>query len=327
MFCKWCGKKIINAGSPCPSCGKMQDPLENGNGFWDLCGRGADARPAPAAVSEKAAAPGHTVKKTEPTRHPVKRRGGGFWVGACVVTVVFLLIAIAGIGIGVGKINDCLDALSSLRSSVSGTNTLLEDGFAKLEEYDRSHLTVLSEQASVVAELEKAEGAKTDLDALSEGDELIMDDEALLVERFKIEDGAAMILLMADGAVLENEELQIFWQKNDDEEDTWNTVAEGIAYLVVEAEEVELYRVICVRIAENGESKLYCAAVAVPDEGVDDALTESGSTEATEPAEATEPEGTVTKPADGQENEENSRTEDNIGETTPAVPGNAADGE
>ena len=160
-----------------------------------------------------------------------------------------------------------------------------------------------------------------DLDALSEGDELIMDDEALLVERFKIEDGAAKILLMADGAVLENEELQIFWQKNDDEEDTWNTVAEGIAYLVVEAEEVELYRVICVRIAENGESKLYCAAVAVPDEGVDDALTESGSTE------ATEPEGTVTKPADGQENEENSRTEDNIGETTPAVPGNAADGE
>ena len=38
MFCNWCGKKIVKKGVSCPHCGKKQESLENGNGFWDLCG-------------------------------------------------------------------------------------------------------------------------------------------------------------------------------------------------------------------------------------------------------------------------------------------------
>lgn len=37
MFCKWCGNKIPNGTSICPTCGKEQGALTKGNGFWDLC--------------------------------------------------------------------------------------------------------------------------------------------------------------------------------------------------------------------------------------------------------------------------------------------------
>lgn len=36
MFCKWCGKKIKTNSTACPFCGKEQDSMVNGNGFWDL---------------------------------------------------------------------------------------------------------------------------------------------------------------------------------------------------------------------------------------------------------------------------------------------------
>lgn len=37
MFCKWCGKRIKNTAKSCPLCGREQESLFNGNGFWDLC--------------------------------------------------------------------------------------------------------------------------------------------------------------------------------------------------------------------------------------------------------------------------------------------------
>jgi uncharacterized membrane protein YgcG len=37
MFCKWCGKQFDEYSPVCPNCGKEQDALVNGNGFWDLC--------------------------------------------------------------------------------------------------------------------------------------------------------------------------------------------------------------------------------------------------------------------------------------------------
>lgn len=37
MFCKWCGKRMEDYSVICPKCGKEQDSLVNGNGFWDLC--------------------------------------------------------------------------------------------------------------------------------------------------------------------------------------------------------------------------------------------------------------------------------------------------
>ena len=89
MFCKWCGKKIENIGSPCPSCGKNQDPLENGNGFWDLCSKETEVRAMNAGTSgavqtvdtEKGKAP--KKKKTALER----KRAKSFWVGAWAATV------------------------------------------------------------------------------------------------------------------------------------------------------------------------------------------------------------------------------------------------
>lgn len=52
MFCKWCGEKIVNIGKPCPSCGKSQSPLENGNVFWDLCTKEVEIRPVDAPPTD-----------------------------------------------------------------------------------------------------------------------------------------------------------------------------------------------------------------------------------------------------------------------------------
>lgn len=45
MFCKWCGKRITDNGTLCPHCGQKQSPLENGNGFWDLCKNTESGKP------------------------------------------------------------------------------------------------------------------------------------------------------------------------------------------------------------------------------------------------------------------------------------------
>lgn len=45
MFCKNCGKRIKLTDSVCPWCGKDQNCIEGGNGFWDIVERNGMAAP------------------------------------------------------------------------------------------------------------------------------------------------------------------------------------------------------------------------------------------------------------------------------------------
>ena len=75
MFCKWCGKKIADNGSPCPSCGQMQPSLESGNGFWDLCG--PESGMFPDDNSKRAESVGEKKPGGEPTRAAGEKKPAG----------------------------------------------------------------------------------------------------------------------------------------------------------------------------------------------------------------------------------------------------------
>lgn len=269
MFCKWCGKKITNIGSPCPSCGKDQDPLENGNGFWDLCSKGVAVQPVsaetPVAPSTKESGAAKTSKKNKNAcSSEVRKPARKLWVGAWVVTVALLLVAIIVIVIGVGKINLCLSEISSLCNSVYSTNTLVTNGFAKLEEY---HLTEEEPETQVPEETELVtdENALIDFDRLIEENALLMDDEALNIEIYMIESMPEKYVYITDGEMLNNENAKFFWQKSINQGETWETICEDVSYIVVEANETDAYRIICGIAGDSEVVTLYCDATTNAD--------------------------------------------------------------
>ena len=118
MFCKWCGKKIANIGSPCPWCGKDQPLLESGNGFWDLC----TTPPVKQSVSGDSTIDqkgnnrrenGSTASNSRKVKPSIQ-----FWIGAWVATCTLLVIALVLIGIVIGMLGHCLSEIDCLHSDI-----------------------------------------------------------------------------------------------------------------------------------------------------------------------------------------------------------------
>lgn len=323
MFCKWCGKKIENIGSPCPSCGKNQDPLENGNGFWDLCSKEADV-PAVAAgtsvaVQTEETGKGKTPKKKKTTveRKPAKSR----WIGVWAATVALLLIAIIVIVIGVGKVDLCLSEISSLRTSLYNTNSLVTKGFAKLEEY---HLTEEVPETQVPEETDPATEPddEIDLDTMIAESILLVDDEALNIESYEIDSTPAKCVYIAVGEVLENENVKIIWQKSVDQGENWETISKAASYIIAEANETEAYRVVCIVTDDSEAINLYVAATIELKEIVDSKAedTESDTDSTTEDAtEAGDTDETLTTD-NLDKNKDDDSDDDNNDTTTPTEP-------
>ena len=268
MFCKWCGKKIKNIGSPCPSCGKNQDPLENGNGFWDLCSKEVDVPAVNAGTSgavqteetEKRKVP--KKKKTAVERKPAKN----LWIGTWAATVALLLIAIIVIVINVGKIDLCLSEISNLRSSINNTNSLVTNGLAELEEY---HLTeeVPATQTPEETEPVTEPDEEIDLDTMIAESILVMDDEALSIESYEIDSTPAKCVYIAIGDVLDNENVKIVWQKSVDLGENWEIISETASNTIAEVNETVAYRVVCIVIDDSETVNLYVAATIDPEDG------------------------------------------------------------
>lgn len=269
MFCKWCGKKVTNVGSPCPSCGKNQDPLENGNGFWDLCSKEAVVQSVDAGTSfvipvKDSETEKNTKKNRDSRPSEMRKTAKKLWIGVWAATVTLLLIAI--IVIGVGKIDLCLSEISDLRSSLCSTNTLVINGFAKLDEY---HLVEEVPETQAPEETEPVVDESTPIgpDGLIEENVLIVDNEALNIESYMIESTPAKCVYIVAGEVLANENVKIFWQKSVDQGENWETIAEDVSYIVEAVNKIAEYRVVCA-VADDSEAViLYCAA---PTESEDD---------------------------------------------------------
>ena len=127
MFCKWCGNKIRNIGNPCPSCGRDQDPLENGNGFWDLCDLepkpgdepkrfvGGDGNGSPKATPPKAGA-GQILKGISP-----------WLIVACVLFVALTLETVLGAR-KISKLSSRLEEVQSELDELEGKKKKATDG-------------------------------------------------------------------------------------------------------------------------------------------------------------------------------------------------------
>lgn len=275
MFCKWCGKKITNIGTPCPSCGKTQDPLENGNGFWDLCSKDTNAQPTniPAAVEvpikdsgvEKVSKKNETSQASS-QRKPVRKS----WIGPWAVMVVLFVGVLIANGINVGKFDS---EISDLHSRIDSLNALVADGFAQLEEYHRNEQEpsyigqeVPEKQDPEETAPETEYSVKIDIDALIEENIRFLDDEALNVQRYEIINKPTKCIYQAFGELLEKENVKIFWQKSANQGDTWETIAEDVSSIVADVNETDTYRIIYIIVDSSGHCSLFCTAEIKCDE-------------------------------------------------------------
>ena len=301
MFCKWCGEKIINIGRPCPSCGKSQGPLENGNIFWDLCDKKVEIQPVDTAPTDvllsensKASKESSRIENSCSTIEykSVKKVWGGVWEA----TTALLLVAIILIAIDAGKTNLCLSEISSLRSSIYSTNMLITNGFDRLEE----GYTATEKVKSVTNE-----NVLLDLDRLVEENFLIVNDEALNIKGCFIEGKPGKCVYIADGEMIQNGNVKAFWQKSVDGGESWETFCEDTSYIIAELGEGDIYRIICTIINDSKEVRLYCATTTALEDNVEFRAndTKKDATLTTEEA---------IEPADTDETQPNGNMNENI---------------
>lgn len=312
MFCKWCGEKIVNIGRPCPSCGKSQGPLENGNIFWDLCDKKVEIHPVDTAptdvlLSENSKAPKESTRIENSCStmeyKPVKKVWGGVWAA----TTALLLVAIILIAIDAGKTNLCLSEISILRSSIYSTNMLITNGFDRLEE----GYTATEKVKSVTNE-----NVLLDLDRLVEENFLIVNDEALNIKGYFIEGMPGKCVYIADGEMIQNGNVKVFWQKRVDGDENWEMLCEDTSYIIAELGEGDIYRIICTIINDSKVIRLYCATTTALEDNVEFRAndTKKGTTltteEAIEPADTgeTQPNGNLNENLVGDLDNSNNKT-------------------
>lgn len=305
MFCKWCGKKITNNGSPCPSCGRNQDALENGNGFWDLCGKGIDDHPvgsdATVDIPAQASGKGDLPKENKTCQTPAKHKTAkGIWIGLWIATLCLLIITVIVMGIGIGKIEQCLTEISLLRSSISGVNTLVSDCLAEMAEYHSNNREVSETQVPVGTDTQNKakDGVRISIDELLKNeDAILVESEKLRIESYEIDSTPAKCVYLAAGQLLANENAEFYWQKRNDLCDTWETMFEESSYIIVDPGETEIYRIICLVDDDTDGYIVYIAAtmgfssnIEQMDEDIVPSSTEDldGTTDETESS-ATEP--------------------------------------
>lgn len=222
MFCKWCGMNLPNVGKPCPSCGRTQDPLENGNSFWDLCRKKTlpPSAPEPAVRrSEPVQSPMQAARKSQPSRKPAA--GSPFWFRAWAATFALLILCAAFLFFG----------------SDSG------------EQEKEPYL-----QGSNPAESRPVDNPGTD-DPLQPGIPVMLLDEDILPadpEDLTVTFSQSLSqpdkwILEAQGELLQTENTQIHWQMRTDSDDSWQTIPDKtFPQLTVDSIRDGAYRVVCV---------------------------------------------------------------------------------
>ena len=304
MFCKWCGEKIVNIGKPCPSCGKSQSPLENGNIFWDLCTKEVEIRPVDAHLTDvllsensKAVKESAGIENSCATveHKPVKKVWGAVWAA----TTVLLLIAIILIAIDAGKTNLCLSEISTLRSSIYSTNMLITNRFDRLEEGYTA--TEVPEEVKSVTN----ENVLLDLDRLIEGNFLIVNDEALNVKGYLIEGVPEKCVYIADGEMMKNENVKVFWQKSVDGGENWETFCEDTSDIIAELGGGDIYRIICTIINDSKVVRIYCATTIALEDNIEFRTSDTKK-------DTTLTTGETIEPVDTDETQQNDNLNENI---------------
>ena len=252
MFCKWCGKKIVNNGKPCPSCGKAQDSLENGNGFWDLCSN-APVTPIEMPVSSGSNDSVKTDKgnSSSPKNHSTQKTPAKLTLLLSGVSVLLLLILIIEVGVGISKTNKYEELYSSLYGGHTKINTAVNNRFDELMDY----LTTGDKENESNQEVNPGEtDSKVDVNVLLKSDDIMLvADNTVKVEVHEIESDNAKYLYIVSGDTLADDSTITVWQKateSADGNDCWETVAIGTTYIITSESNEANYRFLRVSYSE-----------------------------------------------------------------------------
>lgn len=306
MFCKWCGKKITNNGIPCPSCGRDQDALENGNGFWDLCNiKPEDTGSVPVTdfvpAQKKSGVNANPSKQKGPQKTGNHKHSKARFSLLHIATVCLLLITLIAVFVGIGKTGDCLSELNSIRADISSLSELVNGGFEEIEEYHAMVLNPTDDPSSKDSE-DLVSDAELSIDELLESNAVILFlTHNLNVESHELESEPAYIVHIASGDLLIEENIKIYWQKTTDAGDTWQTISEGTSYLVTEQSENTVYRILCL-MDSDGSSKRICYYALTAEPVVE---SDSGD-DVTDPTTSEDPTEETSSDAGYEQPEENS---------------------
>jgi len=282
MFCKWCGNKITNNGMPCPTCGKGQDALVNGNGFWDLCEvepKGGKQGAVPLATVESPNVNDERHPQTKRSDHQkakkaAKKSGNGIVILMCALCLMVAACLIES-SIALNKASKCIDEMASIKTQISGLRTDVSNGVSEIKEYIDTAITPTVIQAPEEVE----ENANDDLNELlnSENAANIVDG-VISVESHEIESDKADTVLIVSGYPVEDENARLIWQQYNEQTEEWITIAENQDYILLkENDDLNQIRVLYISQNELEEYTVYGANYAMKDDSYaeDDADSES----------------------------------------------------
>jgi len=289
MFCKWCGKKIMNNGVPCPSCGKAQDALENGNVFWDLCNNKPE---------ETASFPNDDVVLGKEIGEMVAdyKRWKSLFKLLHIAPICLILLVIVIVSIGISKTGDCFSELAAIRSDISSLNERVNSGFEEIAEYHIAISNLVETQSS-----DDTDGLVEDnviyIDELLENNEVLLSKtDKLSIESHKLASEPVYTVYIVSGELLSEKNIEIFWQKSIDAGDTWQTISGAPLYLVTEHSKDTIYRMLCLMDSDNASKRICYYVLPV------DSVVETGSSNDETVATASETDTEDTIPNDNSKN-------------------------
>lgn len=268
MFCKWCGNKITNNGVPCPTCGREQDALENGNGFWDLCHvvPNVEQGDVPSTTKEGIGANEERHTQTirgeyQETKKVPKGRNNRAVALMCVMCLL-LAIGLVESTIALAKTSKCMARIASIEVQLSGLRTDVISGMSEIKDY--LDTAVKTNSAQTPAETSKTDDNDDWEDILNLESASAIVTGIISVEAHKIKSSRANQVLIVSGNPLVLENAKLVWQQYIDQTQEWVTIAENSECILVNEDDgIDQIRVLCICQNELKEYTIYGAYYAM----------------------------------------------------------------
>lgn len=274
MFCKWCGNKITNNGVPCPTCGKEQDKLVNGNGFWDLCkadsnGGEQNAMSLEAVNIQNSSGESCAQTKLDECQNVSKIMKTSVKLIAALMFAMCIMIAIGLIesSIALNKAVKGLDEIAYVKEQLSDLRIDMSKGVTEIEKHIDT-LTTTDTQNSDEVEINTDNNDLDDIFDLKNVVSIVKG--VIFLESHVIESSKAFIMLIVSGDLAGIENARFVWQQFNEQTGEWDTFEKNQDYVLIkDTDEMKRIRVLCFELNEHGEYTVYDADYTVDDEYVD----------------------------------------------------------
>lgn len=256
MFCKWCGNKIENNGAPCPTCGKTQDALENGNGFWDLCEfepEGKQETVSAPAMEDARPKEHQPTESTPAAEQQPKRAAQNQNQNTPILMYAVLLLLLAVLiesTISLVQTSNGINRILSLQSQINTSRSAASADSSKITvDYDFAAISSFQPDASEASEQTESEAA-TESEAVSDDFEELLNTSSIvmdqIIESFEIDSKYSNQLLIVTGDAAEKNSAAIIWQGYDEQAKAWTMIAEGQRYMMPDKKDgIKQIRALC----------------------------------------------------------------------------------